>query len=157
MGRFVLLLLLVALPLAAAPVPKAKPPLNGVWEMTENDFHGPRKPDDLWILWVIDGGKLNVVRDRDMLKAQQAGDKTEALTFEIRFPDPKDSSAFDLVTKVESKGEEVLLGRWELSEGKLTLCYCLKPTDKRPAVCKREDGLSWNVFKMTDAPLPKAK
>jgi uncharacterized protein (TIGR03067 family) len=156
MGRVVSLLLL-ALPLVAAPVPKAKPQLNGVWEMTENDLHGQRKPEDLWILWVIDGGKLNVVRDRDMLKAFQAGDKTEALDFEIRFPDPKDPSAFDLVRVVEEKGKETLPGRWDLTEGKLTLCYCLKPTDKRPAVCQREDGLSWNVFKLTDAPLPKAK
>jgi len=159
MTRFAFCLLLCAAPVLAAPVPKVKPTvLDGTWEMTENDFYGQRKPDDLWLLWVIAGDKLYVVRDRDMLKKLNDGEKTEALAFEIRFPDPKDSSAFDLVQNAgKPEDEKVYAGRLELKDDKLILCYPVKTSEKRPAVCRRADGLSWNVYKRVSDPKPKEK
>ena len=159
MNRFAFGLLLCAAPAFAAPVPKVKPVvLDGTWQMTENDFYGPRTPDDLWTLWVIAGGKLYVVRDRDMLKRLNDGEKTEAVAFEIRFPDAKDSSAFDLVQTAGKPGDEkVYAGRLELKDDRLTLCYPVSASEKRPAGCRRADGLSWNAFKRVGDPKTTAK
>jgi uncharacterized protein (TIGR03067 family) len=64
--RFTLTALaLLASVAAAAPVPKAlkaKPTLDGRWELVEQNYQGKNQPDFPKWMWVIDGEKLTYCR-----------------------------------------------------------------------------------------------
>ena len=65
MLRSIGVLAVLAVPLAAAPVPKAlkaKVTLDGRWELVEQNYRGQDQPNFAKWMWVIDGEKLSYCR-----------------------------------------------------------------------------------------------
>lgn len=65
MLRSLFVLLVAAVSLVAAPVPKAlkaKPTLNGRWELVEQNHDGKDQPNFAKWMWVIDGEQLSFRR-----------------------------------------------------------------------------------------------
>lgn len=155
MGRF-LILLVCAAPLAGAPVPKAvkKPPLReGLWLAVEEAYEGRLTSDVEWTVWVIDGEDLTLLQNAKTFRQFEAGEKPPFHTYALRFPDAKDSLAFDLLTG----GGEYHAGRMEVTKDTLAVCYSYKPSTERPTSVAPGEEVIYFFMKRLDRETLKTK
>lgn len=155
MGRF-LILVMIATPLAAAPVPKAvkkPPPQDGLWLAVEEAYEGRLTSDVEWTVWVIDGEDLTLLQNTKTFRQFEAGEKPPCHTYTLRFPDAKDPLAFDLMTG----GNEYHAGRMEVTKDTLAVCYSYKPSTKRPTSVAPGDDVIYFSMKRLDRETLKTK
>ena len=144
-----LALLLLAAPLAAAPVPKAlkqaKPTLDGTWEVVEVHSDGVKSENPVVAKWVIDGESLTLLRRDDKRLPARV-----VTSYSLVKPDKADSpAALDYVISYANAGRpnRTLPGVFELDGDTLKVCYAISPNGERPTGCKPAEGAVLYVFK----------
>jgi uncharacterized protein (TIGR03067 family) len=146
-----LLALLFAPPLDAAPVPKALKnprPLDGTWKVTDWHYSAahPHLDDD--ITWTIEGETLTVTWTKAETPSGVAANATRTITrpaggagnavdFTIRYGDGTPTSVRPAVV--------------ELGGDTLKLCMSTTHNGPRPSECKPADGAILYVLKRVDA------
>ena len=146
-------LLLFALPLAAAPVPKAvkKATADGVWEVTEWSSRGRAVNSTLTVRWTIDGETLAIERTSTnpgvIVRPPQ-----NPPAYTLAKADKDDPTAVDYSATYPG-GERVVKypGRMEVDGDTLRFCFDVSGTGTRPAECKAGDTVTYYVFKRVKA------
>lgn len=155
MGRFVILLLLVfAAPLFAAPVPKVvkkvEPTLQGTWEVVERQNNGqPLQPSGREF-WVFDGEKYAIfdgLKDESELRDP----KRKPFSGTRVVPDPQDAAAIDL-----DEGPHHNISRMLLGGDTLHIAITLEQKNGRPAEAKPGQGIAYIKFQRVDPAKLKA-
>lgn len=154
MSRLVLLLLF-ATPLLAAPVPKAKdkPSLGGTWEVIERHEGGkPLFRCDIREVWECDGTQVTVRYGAD--DAPKNG--VEATGFKLELPDVSDPTAVNILQSTP-KGVITSVGRAEFDGDTVRLVFALGADDLRPAKAETGAGVSYVKLKRVDQSKAKSK
>ena len=156
-----IVLLICAAPLAAAPVPKAlkkKPSLDGTWLVDDCWYNLDKHDRTEWRVWTATGEKLAAypVNDVDEWRAYIDDKKPYCWRWTITFPDPNDPTAIDM-REGEGEKAKVLRGRFVLDGDSLKLCYNVTVTEPRPTVCEPAKTVVYYSFKRVEESKLKAK
>jgi uncharacterized protein (TIGR03067 family) len=144
-------LLVLALPLSAAPVPKAvkkSPSLDGVWLMTELHSNGTvGQHAARTTRWTIDGETLNYeTRGGDGEAFTGPSDATMKL---VRAKDAG-ANAYDYHVNYHTGRKAVYPGVAEIDGDVLRFCYSVATPGVRPAECKCVNETTMFVFKRAE-------
>jgi hypothetical protein len=150
--RTPLALLLLALPLSAAPVPKALKknanPLAGEWVVVERYIDDRRLPLTDDIRWTIDGEKLAVRGTRQEVPDGFMDDCTRTVTK----PEGGEADAYDYTILFnDGLAPSRRPARVELAGDRFTLCMTSRSDGPRPADCTPANGTITYVLKRADA------
>lgn len=154
MSRLVMLLLLAA-PAVAAPVPKAikKPAVTfqGVWQVVERQNDAKRLPSDGYEFWVITDGEYTIFDGvKDVTAITDPTTKSYRGQWKHANDDPSTFDThgkFDNIGRLELDGDTLRIG-FDISDGKVKA---------RPAAAQPRLGVAYIQFKRVDDPKLKAK
>ncbi len=147
-------LLLFALPLAAAPVPKALKmtgvSLDGKWEAVEYYYNGKIVFNNVAVTWVIDGEKLSI--DQVARGGGQVGGAAD-VSYALVRPDGGAANALDYTNTYTGTSipKRTTPGVFEMEGDSLKYCFAGAVNGERPTECKPALGTGMYVFKRADA------
>lgn len=155
MSCFALLMLVVAAPVGAAPVPKAlkkQPLLCGVWVVVDRQNNGTRIDWKKQEFWVFD---TDEIRFYDGIPAEVPpnDEAYREVTEKWVFPDSTDPTALDA-----GVGEPTFnIGRVECDGDTLRIAFALELRNGRPVAVTPSVGVAYIEFRRVDPEKLKAK
>jgi uncharacterized protein (TIGR03067 family) len=153
MGRF-LVLLVCASSVLAAPVPKvkAKPTLEGTWEVVERQHDGkPHGHPNIRERWVFSGTDIEV----QYLK-QDEDVKTYSAKLRLVVPDVTEPTAIEVWQESEKK-PRISSGRVEFDGDRVRVAFAVSEKARHPKDAKPGVGVAYIEFKRVDESKLKAK